>query len=139
MDLLERGRSLAELGTTMRWTDIRAFLLHAPPTSYYRRQVDPATARREEYQLALMDPTNRLLGEVFDQLQWLRQGAPDEHGVIFRLLARAYDVDPDELAREAAGGVRGEGTGESMRPAPQKRQRSSEEIRAQLKAASQKS
>lgn len=138
MDLFERGRSLAELGKSMRWTDLRAFLLHAPPTSYYRRQADPAAARREEYQLELMNPTNRLLGEVFDQLQWLRQGAPDEHGVIFRLLARAYDVDPDELAREAAGGVRGEKTGESKHLAPQKQQRSSEEIRAQLKAASQK-
>lgn len=138
MDLLERGRSLAELGTTMRWTDLRAFLLHAPPTSYYRRQTDPSTARREEYQLALMDPTNRLLGEVFDQLQWLRQGVPDEHGIVFRLLARAYDVDPDKLAKEAAAGSSGGGGEEPVRPAPQKRKRTAAEIRAQLKATSQK-
>lgn len=136
MDLLERGRSLAELGTTMRWTDIRAFLLHAPPTSYYRRQVDPAAARREEYQLALMNPTNRLLGELFDQLQWLRQGVPDEHGVIFRLLARAYDVDPDELAKEASKAVGG--GGDEGVEEPVRRQKSAAEIRAQLKAASRK-
>lgn len=135
MDLLERGRSLAELGTTMRWTDIRAFLLHAPPTSYYRRQVDPAAARREEYQLALMNPTNRLLGELFDQLQWLRQGVPDEHGVIFRLLARAYDVDPDELAKEAAK-TRGEG--DSVGEKPVRKEKTAADIRAQLKAASTK-
>lgn len=135
MDLLERGRSLAELGTTMRWTDLRAFLLHAPPTSYYRRQTDPSTARREEYQLALMNPTNRLLGELFDQLQWLRQGVPDEHGVIFRLLARAYDVDPDELAKEAAK-TRGEG--DSVGEKPVRKEKTAADIRAQLKAASTK-
>lgn len=138
MDLLERGRSLAELAKTMRWTDLRAFLIHSPPTSYYRRQVDPSTARREEYQLALMDPTNRLLGEVFDQLQWIRQGVPDEHGIVFRLLARAYDVDPDKLAREAAAGSSGGRGEEPVRSAPQKRKKTAAEIRAQLKATSQK-
>ena len=120
----------------MRWTDLRAFLLYAPPTSHYRRAIDPEGTRREEYQLALMEPTNRLLGDVVDQLQWLRQGVPDEHGIIFRLLARAYDVDPDELSRGAATSYQ---TGDEGEAVPQKKQKSAAEIRAQLKAASQKS
>lgn len=136
MDLLERGRSLAELGKTMRWTDIRAFLLYAPPTSNYRRAVDPEEARREEYQLALMEPTNRLLGDVVDQLQWLRRGVPDDHGVIFRMLAQVYDINPDELFK---GAVESHQTGDEGGPVPQKRQKSAAEIRAQLKAASRKS
>lgn len=135
MDLLERGRSLSELGRDMRWTDLRAFLLYAPPTSYYRRQVDPSAARREEYQLSLMSPTNRLLGEVFDQVQWLRQGGPDEHGIIFRMLAAAYDVDPDELAKEAA---KARGEGDSVGEKPVRKQKTAADIRAQLKAASTK-
>lgn len=39
MDLLERGRSLSELGRTLRWTDIHALLLHLPPDSYMRKAV----------------------------------------------------------------------------------------------------
>lgn len=115
---------------------MRAFLLYAPPTSNYRRAVDPEEARREEYQLALMEPTNRLLGDVVDQLQWLRQGVPDDHGVIFRMLAQVYDINPDELFRGAAESHQ---TGDEGGPVPQKRQKSAAEIRAQLKAASQKS
>lgn len=39
MDLIERGRSLSELGRTLRWTDIHALLLHLPPDSYMRKAV----------------------------------------------------------------------------------------------------
>ena len=135
MDLLERGRLLSELGRSMRWTDLIAFLRYAPPTSNYRRVIDPDGARREEYQIALMEPTSRILGELFDQVQWLRQGVPDEHGIIFRLLARAYDVDPDELAREIGRGR--EGDAGEVAP-QQKKRKTAAEIRAQIKAASQK-
>ncbi|WP_148209186.1 hypothetical protein [Rhodococcus erythropolis] len=40
-DLLDRGRSLDELGRTLSWLDFDAWLTHLPGDSAYRRLVDP--------------------------------------------------------------------------------------------------
>lgn len=39
MDLIERGRSLSEMGRTLRWSDLSAILIHLPPDSHMRKVV----------------------------------------------------------------------------------------------------
>lgn len=137
MDLFERGRSLSELGKTMRWTDLTAFLLHAPPTSYYRRAVDPEGARREEYQDMLTQPSTKFLGDIYDQVEALRTGVLDPHGIVVRTLAKLYDIELHELA-ELTASNQGEGGAEGAAPAPVKRAKTAAEIRAQVARAYEK-
>lgn len=50
MDLVERGRSLSELGRTLRWTDLAAVLVHLPPDSHMRKAVSRLGAESGEIQ-----------------------------------------------------------------------------------------
>lgn len=49
----------------MTWQDLRAFVLHLPPTSAFRRHINPQAARVLEW----MAPTSQLLAALYDQ-QW---------------------------------------------------------------------
>lgn len=37
MDLFERGRSLGELGRTLRWSDLLAVIRHLPDNAHFRQ------------------------------------------------------------------------------------------------------
>lgn len=131
MDLLERGRSLSELGKTLRWTDIEALLLHLPSTSHVRRKIAPEAARAAEW----TTPTAQLLGAIYDHVERTeleRRGVPEEHlpdTVISRVLTADAQpqqeeddasapnkgkkqvttvADRDKTAREAAARIRAE-------------------------------
>lgn len=120
MDLLERGRSLSELGRTLRWSDLKAMLIHLPDTAHVRRVLAPEAARLAEW----MTPTNILLGALYDAWEvdaLIRKGVPDEQlptrGVLDRIInpdpkrveaapARSSVGEREKKAREAAARIR---------------------------------
>lgn len=120
MDLLERGRSLDELGSTLRWTDLIAFLQFLPPESNYMTARHPDTARRMRWLTELNSPQSFLLGEIHDRIETIQillsGGIHPNKGILGR-------------ARDAL-------TGAQPQPAvPVKQRRDPQEIRKQLKAA----
>lgn len=46
MDLLDRGRTLRELGATLTWWDIKTLLIHLPPDSHTMRLLHPDVYRQ---------------------------------------------------------------------------------------------
>lgn len=128
MDLLERGRTLHELGRTMTWSDIAAFLRYAPPSSHFWEAENPDQARQVRWLQDLSTPVTTILGTIADVLeadQCLRVGQqPPERGIVAR------------LAAEALGGVSEEHT--PPREETKKPQRSAAEIRALVNARAKK-
>lgn len=122
---MERGRSLSELGRSMTWSDLRAFITHLPPTAHYWRMEEPDRAMQSAWAEALSTPQTILLGQLFDLLETdilLRAGQqPSETGIITRLANRTRGRKP--VAKPAVG---------------EKRRRSAADIRAQLKRAQDK-
>lgn len=124
MDLLERGRSLSELGRTLRWTDIEAMLLHLPATSHVSRALSPEAAREAARIEGWTSPTVSMLGLFFDaweRNELLRRGVPaeklPEQGVISRILS------PEEAEKKSS-----EAAVKPVRP-----KRSAAEIRQMVK------
>lgn len=100
MDLLERGRSLSELGKTLRWSDVEAMLLHLPATSHVRRKLSPDAARAAEW----TTPTAQLLGALYDHAErtdWERRGIPREN-FPDTIISRVLNAD-DQPAQEVEG------------------------------------
>lgn len=122
MDLLERGRSLSELGRTLRWSDVKAMLLHLPATSHSRRLLAPEAARAAEWTTPLM----LLLGQMYDAWEidaLLRRGVEESRLPARGVIARALGAGASDEAREV----------ESTAPQP-RRAPSASEIRARVKA-----
>lgn len=127
MDLLERGRSLDELGRTLSWSDIAALVQFSPTSSHFWAAENPEQARALRWLEGLSSPEATLLGELYDMTEagkCLQAGQdPPETGIIARLSKRALD---------AAGA-----TQQAERPA-RTRAKSASEIRDLLKARSKK-
>ena len=121
---MERGRSLSELGRSMTWSDLRAFILHLPVTSHFWRKEEPERARQSAWVESLAAPHTIVLCQLYDLLETdllLRAGQqPSEVGIVQRLAGRVQ------------GEVRQSGVRE---PGEKKRRRSAAEIRAQLDRA----
>lgn len=121
---MERGRSLSELGRSMTWSDLRAFILHLPVTSHFWRKEEPERARQSAWAESLAAPHTIVLGLLYDMVETdllLRAGQqPSELGIVQRLAGRVQ------------GEVRQSGVRE---PGEKKRRRSAAEIRAQLDRA----
>lgn len=108
----------------MRWTDMRAFLRHLPPTSHTLRAVKPEVARREERIAELTSPMVEIIGGIFDhvELQVFHSigQTPPPGGVVKRLVQRELgDLVPAPV--------------EESKP-PARRKRTTAEIRAQIAA-----
>lgn len=101
------GRSLSELGTTLRWSDLNAFLIHLPSTSHTRAQLAPdlteETLRLEQW----TRPEMLLLGIFYDaweRNELLRRAVEPEElptkGIISRLLDRMENPTPSPTEQE---------------------------------------
>lgn len=124
---MECGRSLSELGRSMTWSDLRAFILHLPLTSHFWCKEEPEKARQSAWVESLAAPHTIVLGQLYDLMEadfLLRaEQQPSEVGIVQRLAGRV---------REPRGEVRQSGVGE---PGEKKSRRSAAEIRAQLERA----
>lgn len=87
MDLLERGRSLSELGRTLTWSDMWALIRSLPERSYTYRLLHPQQAEKALWN----DPQVLMLGAIFDLIErnfLLDRGVqpdPDTRGIIGRV------------------------------------------------------
>lgn len=119
---MQRGRSLSELGRTMRWSDLRAFIGFLPASSHFRREEEPEQARALSWIEGLSTPQAALLGEMVDLIE-------------ADMLLRAGQKPPEQTAiqRLAQRVTAGEKKPTAPRPtAKGKKRKTSEEIRAQL-------
>lgn len=96
MDLLERGRSLDELGRTLSWSDIAALVQFSSASSHFWAVENPEQARALRWLEGLSSPEATLLGELYDMTEagkYLQAGQdPPETGIIARLSKRALDA-----------------------------------------------
>lgn len=118
------GRSLDELGHTLGWADIIAFLAHAPATSHVWQAEHPEQARQLQWLEELSSPQSTLLGEIAGQLEAWRYASvgamPPEKSIIARLASRVIETTPKtEPAQQPA-----------KPKAPKAQQRTASEIRA---------
>lgn len=127
MDLLERGRSLDELGRTLSWADVAAMVQFSSTSSHFWAAENPEQARALRWLEELSTPQSMLLGELYDMTEaerFLQAGQdPPETGIIARLSKRALD---------AAGVAQ-----QAEKPA-RRRAKSASEIRDLVKARSKK-
>lgn len=90
---MERGRSLSELGRSMRWSDLRAFIGFLPASSHFRCEEEPEQARALAWLEGLSTPQAALLGDLVDLIEadiLLRAGQnPSDRTAIQRLAQRA--------------------------------------------------
>ena len=123
MDLLERGRSLGELGRSLRWTDVRAFLMNAPADSHTAAALDPEGNRLSRLVHHWASPQGQVLGAVHDSLEsTLRtmSGMPiAEHGIVARSIRHLLDTagEKEPVVKPSA---------------PERRRKSPADIRAQI-------
>lgn len=98
MDLLDRGRSLSELGRTLRWTDLNALLIHLPATSHVHRVLSPDRAQLEARLEEWTSPEVVLLGALIDAQEaeiLARAGEkPPAQGVVARMLQKIAGTNP---------------------------------------------
>lgn len=96
MDLLERGRSLNELGRSMSWADIAAMVQFSSTSSHFWAAENPEQARAVRWLEGLSSPEATLLGELYDMTEagkYLQAGKdPPGTGIIARLSKRALDA-----------------------------------------------
>lgn len=132
-DLIERGRSLHELGHTFTWSDLRAFIAFLPPTSHFRREEDPEQARRVEWAQRLSDPQIILLGDLFDLMQadmFIRAGeSPPGQTSRQRLFEQLVSQD------HSRGGRESHSSQQSHQEASPRPRKTPADIRAQIKNA----
>lgn len=118
---------MGELGRTMRWSDLRAFVNHLPATSHFWRAEEPEEAARLAWVEGLATPQSLLLGELYDLVDWYimaRAGQQPNEPIVQRMSQRVMG----ERSRETGG----------KDAAPARRPRkSAAEIRAQLERAEQ--
>lgn len=96
---MERGRSLSELGRRLRWTDVRAFMMCLPSTSYFREQQNPKAALHARWST----PEVQLLGLLVDAAELSRLGGQDVQeyqGIIARTLDPRRVVKPVKKKKE---------------------------------------
>lgn len=117
---MERGRSLSELGYSLRWTDIRALIKTLPAGSHFRREINPQAALAAEWST----PQVQLLGALYEQQidhLFLQAGQEPPQRVSFinsRLMAAADALVGDDVA--------------DVVQQPEKREASPDEIRARV-------
>lgn len=99
VDLLNIGRSLSELGRSLRWTDLRAFLGSLGVESNFWAAVAPEVTARARRRAELMKIDNQLLMMVYDAV-WDTAYA-----------SAGSDHRPQRLLQELLGRIEG---GESM-------------------------
>nr|DAJ61529.1 MAG TPA: hypothetical protein [Caudoviricetes sp.] len=119
---MERGRSLSELGRSMRWSDLRAFIGFLPASSHFRREEEPEQARALAWLEGLSTPQAALLGDLVDLIE-------------ADMLLRAGQNPPDRTAiqRLAQRATAGEKQRAQVESKPKgKKRKTPEEIRAQL-------
>lgn len=119
---MEHGRSLSELGRSMRWSDLRAFISFLPASSHFRREEEPEQARALAWLEGLSTPQAALLGDLVDLIETdmlLRAGQkPPDRTAIQRLAQRATAREKQHTQMES-------------KPKG-KKHKTPEEIRAQL-------
>lgn len=127
---MERGRSLSELGRSMTWSDLRAFIYYLPASSHFRRKEDPEEASKIAWIEGLATPQSTLLGELYDLLEThlLVSAGQQRHldPIVKRLAQNAMDSRQVEQGNKA----------QIEQPAaqrPKMRQRTAAEIRSQIK------
>ncbi|WP_257160408.1 hypothetical protein [Corynebacterium cystitidis] len=110
MDLLERGRSLGELGRSLRWTDMRAFLAHLPVDSHTAEAMDPEGIRDRRIIAELLTPRTQFVAAVHDSLESAvlgLAGARAESGIIKRIahgiLSNGPEVQQDNATPSGRG------------------------------------
>lgn len=118
---MERGRSLSELGRSMRWSDLRAFIGFLPASSHFRREEEPEQARALAWLEGLSTPQAALLGDLVDLIE-------------ADMLLRAGQKPPDRTAiqRLAQRATAGEKHAQVESNPKGKKRKTPEEIRAQL-------
>lgn len=118
---MERGRSLSELGRSMRWSDLRAFIGFLPASSHFRREEEPEQARALAWVEGLSTPQAALLGDLVDLIE-------------ADMLLRAGQKPPDRTAiqRLAQRATAGEKHAQVESKPKGKKRKTPEEIRAQL-------
>lgn len=101
MDLLDRGRSLSELGGALRWSDVHAMLLHLPAGSHVRRLVAPEVVHVEQW----TTPEVILLGALFDanEAEVLARAGEDrpERGIVSRMLQKVARPDAPSVGADS--------------------------------------
>lgn len=84
---MERGLSLSALGRGLRWSDVRALVLHLPATSYFRQVENPQAARIAQW----TTPQAQLLGLLIDQ----HTGWPDGYVPVVQRVLAAQEPEPE--------------------------------------------
>ena len=122
---MERGRSLSELGRTMTWSDLRAFVEHLPMTSHFWRKEEPEQAKLIAWVEGLATPHVAVVGELYDLVERHVFPTVGAEPILQRMQQRALDS-----LRQKAGEAK------PAEPAkPVRRRKSAAEIRAQLERA----
>lgn len=92
MDLLDRGRSLSELGRTLRWSDLNALIIHLPATSHMHQVLDPVHAQEIARIEQWTAPEVIILGAIFDtheaQIFARAQEEAPKQGIVSRMLQK---------------------------------------------------
>lgn len=124
---MERGRSLSELGRTLTWVDLRAFVKYLPPSSHFRQAEHPDLARQLHWAQRLAEPDVVLLGDIYDLLEaqmYLRAGqSPPETTSLQRFAQRLMTAGQDQQGSSGGGAQAG---------SVQRKRLSADQIRAKL-------
>ncbi|MDN6199375.1 hypothetical protein [Corynebacterium flavescens] len=114
------GRSLSELGHTLRWTDLRAFISTQSTASNFWRAIAPEEATEAQRRTELLKLPNQLLTMIHDAIwdvAYARAGADHRPPRLLADLlaggespsaeaAPASDVEREEKARTVAAQMR---------------------------------
>lgn len=126
---MERGRSLSELGRSMTWSDLRAFIRYLPADSHFRREEEPEETFKVAWLEQLATPQMAVLGEMFDLMQ-------------VDLLARAgQEPTVQKILSQLAARVIAPAEGEdrpAVEPKRTRKGKTAAEIRAQVERAYKK-
>lgn len=99
------GRSLSELGTTLRWTDLRAFMASLGVESTFWRKIAPEATEKAARKAQILRVETQLLTMIYDAIwdvMYARVGS--EHRpprLLDQLLERLNGVDKPETSQAA--------------------------------------
>lgn len=105
---MERGRSLSELGRSLRWSDLYAFIQFLPPNSHTKKVLAPDLAKQWERNQRVNEwnsPVVRLLGQIFDSWYAIKLAsngaqANDMKPIVWQLATQDLGLDEEASQEE---------------------------------------
>lgn len=115
------GRSLSEVGRSLTWTDLRAFIATLGAESYFWKKVAPEAAAKQAQRAEIMQVSNQLLMTIHDTLWDIAHAQAGSEERTPRLLSQligdtgssgAGSSEDVAVAREVAASMRREREGQ---------------------------